>query len=225
MQSISRKGRDRSKGVVRSAAACALLGAFASVAGAADRVWDGGGNTDLWSNAVNWDGDLTAPVSGDTLAFDGSQRLTPSNDLTADSTFTAVTFNSGAGPYVIGGNRITLGGDVTDNSANTQTMNLALLLNGNRNVNVVNGALTLGGVISGTGFGITKSGGGTLTLGAVNTYTGPTIIDGGTLAYTANNLTVGALNFGTTPTAAAASANIGTLDLTAANVTATSFTV
>jgi fibronectin-binding autotransporter adhesin len=225
MQSISPKRRDRAKAAIRKAALCALLGAFAGVASAADRVWDGGGSTDLWSNPVNWDGDLTAPVSGDTLAFDGSTRLTPSNDLAADSTFTAITFNSGAGSFVIGGNRITLGGDITDNSSSIEAMNAALLLNGNRNVNVASGALTLGGVISGTGFGITKSGGGTLTLGGVNTYTGATTIDGGTLAYTANNLTVGALNFGTAPTASAASANVGTLDLTAANVTATSLTV
>src|SRR2546430_15052312 len=36
MQSISRKRRDRAKAVVRKAALCALLGAFAGVAGAAD---------------------------------------------------------------------------------------------------------------------------------------------------------------------------------------------
>ena len=43
------------------------------------------------------------------------------------------------------------------------------------------GTLTVGGVISGTGFGLIKVGAGTLRLTAQNLYTGGTIVDAGTL--------------------------------------------
>lgn len=63
------------------------------------------------------------------------------------------------------GNAITLG-------ANTLTI---------ENTDTVN-ALTLGGVISGTGGGLTKTGAGNITLSNVNTYTGATTVNTGTLA-------------------------------------------
>jgi autotransporter-associated beta strand protein len=47
-----------------------------------------------------------------------------------------------------------------------------------------NAALTVGGVISGTGFGLTKAGAGTLRLNATNTYNMATTVTGGTLGGT-----------------------------------------
>jgi autotransporter-associated beta strand protein len=84
------------------------------------------------------------------------------------------------------------------------------------------GAATQSGVISESdgSFGITKIGDGMLTLAAVNTYTGSTILDGGTLAFTADNA-VGALDFGAAP----GSVNVSTLDLSGASLSATSLTV
>jgi fibronectin-binding autotransporter adhesin len=206
---------------------CALLIVYSASVVAADRIWDGGGANDSWSTPANWDGDLTAPVGSDTLTFDGSLRLAPTNNLTADTIFTQLTFAPTAGSFTLGGNEITLGGNIVNSSPNAQIVNLPLLLNGNRTVSVdTGGQLTLGGVISGATFGITKSGAGTLTLGAANTYTGNTTLDGGTLAYTANNTTIQALNFGPVASATAvASVNASTLDLTNANLTATSLNV
>ena len=48
-------------------------------------------------------------------------------------------------------------------------------------------ALTISGVISGTNFGLSKTGPGTLTLSATNTYTGVTRVEGGTLKLGAEN--------------------------------------
>ncbi|MCE9630645.1 MAG: autotransporter-associated beta strand repeat-containing protein, partial [Planctomycetia bacterium] len=54
-------------------------------------------------------------------------------------------------------------------------------LGASRTVAVSTGSLTVGGVISGGGFSLTKTGTGTLTLTGTNTYTGGTVVDGGTL--------------------------------------------
>jgi autotransporter-associated beta strand protein len=72
----------------------------------------------------------------------------------------------------------------------TQGLNMGtgpVTLGGNRQVNVTNSAATLtaGGIISdgGNGYSITKLGAGTLTLGQFNTYSGGTIVSGGTLTF------------------------------------------
>ena len=80
------------------------------------KTWTGGsGGSNNWSSSNNWGG-TGAPAAGDSLFFGGSTRLTTTNDLTADTSFAGITFNSGAGAFTLGGNRITLGGDVTNNS-------------------------------------------------------------------------------------------------------------
>jgi autotransporter-associated beta strand protein len=61
--------------------------------------------------------------------------------------------------------------------------NGAVNMTASRTVTVQNAAttLTVGGVISGTGFGLTKAGPGALALNGVNAYTGPTTLNQGTL--------------------------------------------
>jgi autotransporter-associated beta strand protein len=79
-------------------------------------------------------------------------------------------------------------GDFTFIGSNGAASNLylgtgAVAMNATRQVTVQNAAttLTVGGIISGTGFGLTKAGDGTLALSGANAYTGPTAINQGTL--------------------------------------------
>ncbi len=64
--------------------------------------------------------------------------------------------------------------------------NGAVVMSATRTVTIQNAAatLTVGGVIAGSGCGLTKEGPGTLKLGGASTYTGPTTVNEGTLAMT-----------------------------------------
>ena len=78
-------------------------------------------------------------------------------------TVTGITFDSDAGSFNIGGNTLTLSGSgsIVNNSANPQTLNVPL---------------------ADSGGGITKTGNGLLNLAAANTYSGPTLVNAGTLS-------------------------------------------
>nr|MBA3936178.1 autotransporter-associated beta strand repeat-containing protein [Planctomycetota bacterium] len=143
------------------------------------RVWDGGGADNNWTTAANWDFDL-APVAGDDLQFAGSTRTSPNNDFTAATSFSSITFNSGASAFTVGGNAITLAGAVTNSGTALQTLNLALAVAATRTVDAASGDLVMGGVVSGVG-GLTKAGTNVLTLSGVNTYTGATTVSVGTV--------------------------------------------
>jgi autotransporter-associated beta strand protein len=165
------------------AAVCAGLAVsltFPVPAHADDRTWTGGGGDNFWTTADNWLGGV-APIAGDALFFGGTTWLAPENDVTADSSFAGITFNSGAGAFVLSGNGITLGGNVTNNSTSVQTVQLDMILDSTRTVSG-SGGMTLQGALSGGG-GLTKTGSGILTLSGstANTYDGLTTVSGGTL--------------------------------------------
>ncbi|WP_208300231.1 autotransporter-associated beta strand repeat-containing protein [Prosthecobacter fusiformis] len=142
--------------------------------------WNGGGADNNWGTALNWGGQL--PLSGDSLFFGGALRLTAANNLTADTQFAGITFNADAEAFTLSGNRIILGGDVTNNSTFLQTLSLAMLMQATRTFDAAAGSLTLSGILSGDG-GLTKIGTQTLTLSgtASNTYTGLTSVEAGIL--------------------------------------------
>lgn len=92
-----------------------------------------------------------------------------------DNTGSAVqTLALGAGTY-------SLGGDFTfTGTRNLSLGTAAVALTANRQITTTANTLTIGGVIGG-GFSLTKAGAGTLALSGVNTYSGATNVNGGTL--------------------------------------------
>ena len=163
---------------------------------AAYRIWDGGGSDSNWSTTNNWDG--AVPVAGDTLFFGGTTRLSNNNDLPAGTSFAGITFNSGAGAFQLGGNGITLAGDLINNDNSYQTINMPVNLSGTTlfSPNVSGGRMVISGEISGSG-GITKAGLEYLQLTASNSYDGATFINTGTL-FVNNSYALGSTNGSTT---------------------------
>lgn len=135
--------------VVNDTAARQLKLAFRSY------VWDGGGSDDAWGTAGNW-ADDAVPIFPSPLYFAGSTRLTPFNE-SSGRMVNGITFDAEAGPYVIGGAPIGLGGDIgfsgTPSRPITQTLNLDLDFRGasaGLTANVPAGCtLVLGGLLNG----------------------------------------------------------------------------
>src|SRR5881409_3160682 len=96
-------------------AACTAVVATTAGASAAIQTWNGGGADDNWTSSANWLSGA-APVAGDALVFDGLQRLTPNNNFAAASSFTGIGFAATAGGFTLGGNQITLSGDIGDDA-------------------------------------------------------------------------------------------------------------
>ena len=129
---------------------------------------------------------VTAAVAASLPAwsFDGSTQPATTNGLPDGSPVSGITFNADAGAFVLDGNAVELGGDIANLSPNTQTINLPLtLIGGSRTIDTAAGNVTIAGSIgqSGGGFGITKTGPGTLVLSGANTYSGGTTVNQGTL--------------------------------------------
>jgi autotransporter-associated beta strand protein len=156
----------------------------------------------------------------------GMLTLAAANTYAGGTTLNAGTLSInhatalGTGPLSINGGTIdnTSGAPITLTNNNVQIWNTNPVFRGTNSLNLgtaplpltVNrtitsngsGTLTLGGVISGVGFGITKAGSGPMTLAGANTYTGTTVVSGGTLNLTgsinANNIAnVGQVTVGT----------------------------
>lgn len=200
-----------------------LLGVSSASAG---QIWDGTSAVDdNWNTPANWDSD-TLPTFANAITFAGTTRATNVNDLTADTTIGGLNFTNttAAEAFSISGSGITLGGDITTTASSglgiTDTVSLAMILNGNRTIttNTLHN-LTLSGIISETGGArnLTKSGAGTLTLTAANSYTGTTSIGGGTLALSGGNNRLSSTS--TVAFTAASTFDIGSTSQTLAAVT------
>ena len=151
--------------------------------GTTNLTWNGAATpgSSLWSSQ-NWVGSLAPGLTGDSLAFAGSTGLTP--DMNANYSVAALTFNSGAGGFDLissTASTLILTGNVTNNSANVQTLDTSVNLAAPVTVNAASGNVTLNGVISGANT-LTTSGSHTVALAGTNTFTGNMVISAGTLA-------------------------------------------
>ena len=149
--------------------------------------------TDTWVGSTSasfstLNGFNVVPSSGDSLVFNtaGAAGATLNDNLAAGFTFAGLTFNSGASAFTIGGNSFALTGGITNSSTNLQTINDAITLATTQTFSTASGGLTFGGVISGAG-GLITTGAGTTTLSAINTFTGGTTVNAGTLALNTSN--------------------------------------
>jgi autotransporter-associated beta strand protein len=146
-------------------------------------IWSGGGEPDTtWSNAANWGS--VAAAANEFLCFSGSTGLSDTNDFAAGTQFDGMMFSAGADAFVLNGDAVNLAGDITNNSANTQTINLPLVLTGgSRALNAASGNLAVAGAISESGgsFGVTINGADTVTLSGADTYSGGTMVSDGVL--------------------------------------------
>ena len=178
-------------------------------------------NAGAWSTAAwlpNPPGKPTSD-SATSLLFNNNSAISSTNDMGAFS------LNS----LTLGGQGVSLTGDplilsgtapVVSGSLNAaHSIGNAITLDQDTTFAINSSTLTLNGVISGT-HALTKTGSGALRLGAANSYSGNTILSGGTLACLVNN-SVPSLIFGVT----GGDANVSALDLSLASLTANNLTV
>ena len=162
--------------------------------------WDGGGADSNWSTGGNWAGSVAPATAGDSVTFAGSTGTAP--NLNKNYSVTGLTFSNNASSFTLGttSNTLTLAGDVINNSASAQTLDVPLALGVAANLNaaaggfVVNSNITLGasalklvgsgnfalnGVVAGTG-SFTMNGAGALTLGGAGLSAGDVSFNNGT---------------------------------------------
>lgn len=200
------------------------------------------GGTVVTGGTVTLSGNNTFGAGVVTLSG-GTTTISGANSYTGTTTLNGGTLNLGNSAAIGSGSLILAGGTVDNSSGGALALssNNAQFWNGNltftgtnsldlgtgavamsapRAVTVSANSLTVGGVISGAGFSLTKSGPGTLILTGNNVYTGGTIIGsgsataggGGTLILSGNN---------TAATGNVLVGNGGTLQLQSANALGT----
>jgi uncharacterized protein with beta-barrel porin domain len=140
-------------------------GAGASTATAGNATITNNGGMSFNANTTAGSAIITTNNGGNVFFFDNStggnaQFITNAGGTFDMSGLTAPGMTAGsiagAGDYILGAKALTVGGN--------------------------NLSSTVSGVISGAGGSLIKVGTGTLTLSGINTYTGPTMIDGGVLS-------------------------------------------
>ncbi len=139
----------------------------------------------------NGAGDLTISGSntftGDVTLNTG--RLILGNDSALDGASGSIVINSGTldvtAARTLSGNKAQhWNGNFTFAGSNTLNMGTgAVTLGANSTVTVSASTLTVGGDLSGTGYGLGKSGAGTLVLSGSNSYTGATTVNSGTVLF------------------------------------------
>jgi len=160
------------------------------------RLWEGA--TGSWTTAANWRqgiGGTTGAAtftsgSGATslpsvLTFTGTAGGTVTNDVAGTVNVGGLNFAPGAGAYTLAGSGFTLApnANIRNLSTNQQTISADIVLGSSQWIQSDAGStLTISGNVSGSGFGLTKTGLGTLLLtGSNSSYSGATVVGAGGL--------------------------------------------
>ncbi len=205
----------------------ALSGTINGDAASRTLAFDGAGNTTV-SNIIGANVSTLAKAGAGTLTLSGANTYTGATAVNAGTVVVSNTAGLGAagsGTTIADGATLSFssGGALTvaenlnvqgqgvasagaiRNLAGNTTLSGAINLDNETYIGAASGTtLTASNTISGTGFGLTKVGDGTLVLSGANTYTGTTAINAGTLV--AQN--AGALGGGTNPTTVADGATL-----------------
>ena len=166
----------------------------------------------------------TTTISGDNNTRSGTTELNSTATLNIDNAnalgsgtldINGGTIDVSAGAIVNAGNNAqTWDGDFIFTGSNDLAIGTgAVTLGATRTVTITANELEVGGVISGSGFGITKAGAGTLTLTGTNTFDGGLTVDAGILRAETNTAALGTgtvtLNGGTLALASATNTTFG----------------
>ena len=149
---------------------------FGGIVSGSTRILTKAGTGTLTLNVAN-------TYSGGTVVNAGSLVIGHALALgTGTASFgTATVSATGASKFIA--NALQLTGNTTFGGATDMTFNTGTTLTGSRTVTVNNANVTLNGIVSGTGFVLSKSGAGTLTLGGTssNTFSGGANVNDGVL--------------------------------------------
>ena len=164
----------------------ASLSAVTNVfAPSASKIWSGGGGDNTWTNVANW-ASGSAPNGGDYVTFAGTTQTNVS--LVTSFYLGSLTFSNNAGSFTItnSSSTLTLGGGLTNNSANPQTVTVPVSLGTNQIINAAVGNVALTGGVSGSGALTILGNGRMVTLSGANTYAGNVAIQGSSILVLGN---------------------------------------
>jgi len=138
-------------------------------------------------------------------------------------TFAGGSMDNTAYAINVAGNAMNWNSNFTFAGTSPENLTGAATMNASRTLTVNGPMFYLSGVISGTGFSLTKAGAGMMFLTGNNTYSGGTIINSGTLCFKSESVTGGAPlgNVPATTTAGNIVINGGTLSLLGGSTTIT----
>ena len=154
--------------------------------------YDGTAGSPAYTNgAGGWSTNFSPALVNDANAIFEGTGGTATNDITNGfNSIGSITFATNAGAYTLvaatnaagfaATNALIAGGNIVNESSNTQTINLALSVAGNKTIDTTGANVVMNGDIIGTG-DLVKIGANTLTLGGTNTFSGTLRAEGGTV--------------------------------------------